>query len=312
MANLGYIQIIRICNQECLFCSNPATGKVISLDEAKKTVDDYIKLGYEGLIWTGGEPTLYPHLVELIQYAKDKNIHSRLITNGQKICNYKYFKRLADAGLDHVNISLFSHRPKMQAFLTKKKDSFKNIVKALRNAEKLGITVNINTVINKYNSDHLSEVVKFVVEEFPFVRHFVWNNMDPLMNRASKNIDTIPTLNGFELELHQAMKFLDQSGRTFRVERVPLCYMVEYGDRSTETRKIVKKEERSVHFLDDARGRVRQTDWQHGKAECCKVCKLNNICAGLWQMDKYYFSKELYPVFVDPKIIEKRILEDEN
>lgn len=312
MANLGYIQIIRICNQECLFCSNPATGKVISLDEAKKTVDDYIKLGYEGLIWTGGEPTLYPHLVELIQYAKDKNIHSRLITNGQKICNYKYFKRLADAGLDHVNISLFSHRPKMQAFLTKKKDSFKNIVKALRNAEKLGITVNINTVINKYNSDHLSEVVKFVVEEFPFVRHFVWNNMDPLMNRASKNTDTIPTLNGFELELHQAMKFLDQSGRTFRVERVPLCYMVEYGDRSTETRKIVKKEERSVHFLDDARGRVRQTDWQHGKAECCKVCKLNNICAGLWQMDKYYFSKELYPVFVDPKIIEKRILEDEN
>lgn len=312
MANLGYIQITRICNQECLFCSNPSTGKIIGVDEAKKTVDDYVKMGYAGLIWTGGEPTLYPHLAELIRYAKNKGIHSRLITNGQKISDFKYFKKLADAGLDHVNISLFSHRPKVQALLTKKKDSFKNIIAALKNAEKLGVIVNINTVINRYNSDHLSELVKFIVKEFPFVRHFVWNNMDPLMNRASKNIDTIPTLNGFELELHRAMKFLEQNGRTFRVERVPLCYMAEYGDRSTETRKIVKEEERSVHFLDDPRGRIRQTEWRHGKADCCEVCKLNGICAGLWQMDKYYFSKELYPVFIDPEIIKKKILRDKD
>ena len=123
MANLGYIQITRICNQECLFCSNPATGKMINLKEAKKVVDDYIKLGYEGLIWTGGEPTLYPHLPELIKYAKSKNMPSRIITNGQRISDYKYLKQLVDAGLNHVSVSLFSHKPKIQAFLTKKEDS---------------------------------------------------------------------------------------------------------------------------------------------------------------------------------------------
>lgn len=310
MANIGYIQITRVCNQECLFCSNPSTGKIIDFDEAKKTVDDYIDLGYRGIIWTGGEPTLYPRLAELINYAKERGIHSRIITNGQRLSDFKYFKKLVDAGLEHMNVSLFSHKSKIQNFLAQKDDSYKHIIKALDNAGKLGITTHINTVINKYNSDHLSDIVKFVVEKYPFVKHFIWNNMDPLMNRASKNIDTIPTLNGVELELFRAMKFLDDKNKTFRVERVPLCYMVEYAYRSTETRKIVKKEERSVHFLDDKRGRICQIKWEHGKAECCKVCKLNDICAGLWQMDKYYSSKELYPVFVDPEIIIKKVLSD--
>lgn len=310
MANSGYIQITRVCNQECLFCSNPANGRIIGIEEAKKTVDDYIKLGYKELIWTGGEPTLYPYLPDLIKYACQKKVRSRIITNGQRISDFKYFKTLIDAGLDHINISLFSHKPEIQALLTKKKDSLKNIIKALKNSGKFKIAVNVNTVINKYNSDHLSDITKFVVKKFPFVRHFIWNNIDPLMNRASANSNTIPRLNDFELELHKAMKFLDESGKTFRVERVPLCYMAEYAHCSTETRKIVKSEERSVHFLDDQKGRVRQTRWQYGKAEQCQPCFFNKICAGLWQMNKYYSSKELYPVFIDPEKIKGKILHE--
>ena len=309
MANLGYIQITRICDQECLFCSNPANGKVIDFAAAKKAVDDYIARGYTGIIWTGGEPTLYPRLAELIAYAHERGIHSRIITNGQRLSNRMYFKKLVDAGLVHVNISLFSHKPKVQNFLAQKKDSYRRIMVALKNAQEIGVTTHVNTVINTYNADHLSDIVRFVVEKYPIVNHFIWNNMDPLMNRASTNISTIPTLNEFERELFKAMKFLDDHKKTFRVERVPLCYMTEYAQYSTETRKIVKGEERSVHFLDEKK-EVRQKKWEHGKASCCRVCTLNDICAGLWQMDAYYSSKELYPVFVDPEKIRKKIMND--
>src|SRR3989304_7805846 len=111
MAKLGYIQITRTCGQECLFCSNPANGKVIDFAAAKKAVDDYIIRGYTGIIWTGGEPTLSPRLAELIAYAHERGIHSRIITNGQRLSDRMYFKKLVDAGLAHVNISLFSHKP---------------------------------------------------------------------------------------------------------------------------------------------------------------------------------------------------------
>lgn len=309
MANLGYIQITRICDQECLFCSNPSNGKVIDFGAAKKAVDDYIARGYTGIIWTGGEPTLYPRLAELIAYARERGIHSRIITNGQRLADQKYFAKLIDAGLAHVNISLYSHKPKIQNFLAQKNDSYRRIMKALNNAQELGVTTHVNTVINAYNADHLSDIVRFVVEKYPIVNHFIWNNMDPLMNRASTNVNTIPTLNAFELELSRAMKFLDEHKKTFRVERVPLCYMAEYAHCSTETRKIVKGEERSVHFLDEKK-EVRQKKWEHGKAPCCAACTLNSICAGLWQMDSYFASQELYPVFIDPDMIRKKIAND--
>jgi MoaA/NifB/PqqE/SkfB family radical SAM enzyme len=310
MANLGYIQITRVCDQECVFCSNPANQRLIKAEEAKKIVDKYKKSGYDGIIWTGGEPTLYPFLAELIAYAKKKKISSRLITNGQMTADFKYSKSLVDAGLGSVHVSLHSHIPSVQNYLSSNKRSFANIVKTIENLKKLGVETQIITVINKKNAGHLSRTVEWIIKKFPHIRHFVWNNIDPLMNRASENSFIIPRLNDFELELKKAMDILCASGGTFRVERVPLCYMADYAECSTETRKIVKEEERSVHFL-DKKGLVRQTDWQHGKTDCCKVCLVNKICAGLWQMDKYYSSKELYPLFIDPKKIISKIKKEE-
>ncbi len=226
---------------------------------------------------------------------------------GQKTAEFDFTKILADAGLDHINVSTHSYRDSVQAFLTENPDSLKNIAKTLENTGRLDISTDVNTVINSYNADHLDLTVKWIVKNFPHVRHFVWNNIDPRMNRASQNRDTIPRLRDFEIPLFKACKFLEATNRTFRVERVPLCYMAEFAHCSTETRKIIKNEERIVHFLDEKRF-VRQTDWQHGKAECCKACFLEPICAGLYEMDSYYDSAELYPLFIRKEIIINKVM----
>src|SRR5205085_3569188 len=159
-------------------------------------------------------------------------------------------------------------------FLTGVKGSHRLAMQALENLGAAGATVNINTVINMFNADHLDENVRAFTGRFPFIRHFVWNNLDPSMGRAETNRDTAHRLADFELSLARAMRFLHSTGRTFRVERVPLCYMTEFAHASTETRKIVKSEERIVHFLDE-KGTVRQTSFVHPKAESCKHCTLN-------------------------------------
>jgi len=309
MANLAYIQVCRICNQECRFCSNPSLDKIVSLKKAKGLIDKYIDLGYEGVILSGGEPTLYPHLRELIAHATKKKFPVRIITNGQETAKFAYIKSLVDAGLNHINLSIYSDNSSIQSFLTKNNNSLSKIKKTLNNAEKLKITVDIGTVINKYNADHLSRIVKWLVSGYPFIRHFVWNNLDPLMNQASKNPDTIPRLVDFELELYKAMYFLNSQGRTFRIERVPLCYMTEFAHCSTEARKIIKKEERTIYFL-DKKGLQFQKGWAYGKADCCDICFLNEICPGLYMIDEYFSSKELYPVFVSKNEVVKRVLTD--
>ncbi|NTW27400.1 MAG: radical SAM protein [Candidatus Moranbacteria bacterium] len=310
MAKLGYIQVTRQCNQKCIICSNPPTEQLLSLLAAKRKVDEIKNEGGEGIIITGGEPTLYKYLPELIAYAYKEGIFPRIITNGQKLASWRYAKALNAAGLRHLHVSIYSCRDDVQAAISQNADSLKNITKALDNLKRLGdMTVNMNIAISKLNAGHLSETVSWVVEKYPMVQHFVFNNLDPHMNRASENPEVVPRMHDFELELHKSLNFLEKNGKTFRVERVPLCYLAGFEFASTETRKIVKKEARTVYFL-DTKEKLTQSTWESEKAPWCNACELNDICAGLFGWGRFYSIEELSPVFIDKNEIIKKIKDE--
>ena len=309
MANLGYMQLVRGCNQYCRFCSNPASGYMLDLPTACRQVDDFVARGYFGVILTGGEPSLSPIVADVARYATGCGLHVRMITNGSQLAKPGLAQSYRDAGLSCFHVSIHTARAELEDFLTGVKGSFGLAMRALEQLGEVGATVNINTVINKYNADHLDETVMALTGRFGFIEHFVWNNLDPSMGRAETNRDTAPRLGDFELSLARAMRYLHRTGRSFRVERVPLCYMPEFAHCSTETRKIIKGEERIVHFL-DTKGTVRQTDFRHPKADVCQQCPLDSICGGLFERGDHYDLAELHPVFVDPQPIVDRVLAD--
>ncbi len=307
MANLGYIQVTRACNQHCRFCSNPPIGRQQTWEAVERQLASLADLGYQGVIFTGGEPTLSPFLERAIASARALDLEPRIITNGQLLADRARLEALAAAGLDHVHLSVHTYREDLQAFLTENPASLENIRKALENLGALGFHVDVNTVICAQNADHLHETAAWVIRNYPFVRHFVWNNLDPTTERCREHPDVLCRLPDFEYSLHRAMSLVARSGRTFRVERVPLCYMAEFAEFSTETRKIVKAEERIVHFLDEAKGTVRQTEWVHAKAPVCRICRFDSICAGLFAPEVYGIET-LSPVFLSPDRVRKAIL----
>jgi len=308
MAKISYIQIIRKCNQQCLFCSNPDNLRAMTLAKVKERIVEFKKQGTNEIIFTGGEPTLHEDLLDIIKYASDNNIKSRIITNGQ-LLSRDYLSDLIKAGLKHLHLSFYSYKPQIQNYLSQNDDSYKNIIIALNNLKDTNISVNINTVINKKNAEHLDKNVIFLTTKYPFINHFVFNNLDPFMNRASENSFIVPRLVDFKKSLNNALKILKLNKKTFRVERVPLCYMLDHAQYSTETRKIVKKENRIISFLDD-REILNQSHDQFKWAELkeCQSCSLNKICAGLYAADKYYDPGELKPQTVDPQLIINKIL----
>mgnify|MGYP005855095797 CR=1 FL=1 len=310
MANLGYIQVVRHCNHLCGFCSNPTTPYTHDLESMKVLVDDLVRRGYFGVIMTGGEPTLHPELPRIVAYAAERGLHVRMITNGSRLSDRAFAAELAAAGLRLVHVSIYSVRPEVEARLRGAEGTLDRAFAALDAAHAAGIEVNVNCVINRLNADHLDDNVRHLIARHPHVRHFVWNNLDPSMGRAEVNqARFVPRLADFELSLHRALRLLDRSGRTYRVEKVPLCYMVEFAHASTETRKIVKLEERVVHFLDDKQT-VRQTEWEHVYAPACAACSLRPICGGLFDRGDAYDPAELAPVFVDMEAVVRRILDD--
>ena len=310
MANLGYIQVVRHCNHFCGFCSNPATPYVHDLASMRPLVDDFVRRGYFGVILTGGEPTLHPDLPAIARYATDAGLHVRIITNGTRLADPAYARALAAAGVRLAHVSIYSVRPEVEARLRGHAGTLTTALAALDSAHAAGLEVNVNCVINRHNADHLDVNVRYLTRHHPQVRHFVWNNLDPSMGRAEVNqAQFTPRLADFELSLERALRHLHKGGRTFRVEKVPLCYLGSFAWASTETRKIVKGEERIVHFL-DAKQTVRQTDWGHVYAEGCAACTLREICGGLFDRGAAYDPAELAPQFVDPDPIVRAIIED--
>lgn len=295
MANIGYIQVNRHCNNACHFCSNPSNGQNISYDRGKTLIDDFIKKQYAGIIFTWGEPTLSPDLPKWIAYAKEKGMPSRIISNGMMCASLPYVEKLAQAGLKLIHFSVYSYNPKIHDFLTDTPGSWKRLMLSIKNALSLGINVQINTVINHYNQNHLEATVQFLVKQFPKIHHFVWNNLDPEMMRKTKIAwSTLPDFDAFKVSLKNSLDFLSRTGRTFRVEKMPLCYIRWYEFCSTETRKIVKNEERIIHFL-DSREEIHETDFHHEKWNECNNCDLKMICSGVYEREKYYNYVKVYP-----------------
>jgi MoaA/NifB/PqqE/SkfB family radical SAM enzyme len=276
----------------------------------KVLVDDFVKRNYFGVILTGGEPTLHPELPKIAAYASEQGLHVRMITNGTRLADPEFARAVAEAGVKIAHISVYSIRPEVEEVLRGTPGTLEKAYAAVRNAHEYGIEININCVINKLNADHLHENIDYWIEHHPYIRHFVWNNLDPSMGRAEVNqAKFTPRLAEFEVSLQKALRRLYATGRTFRVEKVPLCYMTEFAWASTETRKIVKGEERIVHFL-DKKQTVRQTDWEHIYSDTCEQCALRPICGGLFDRGNAYDPAELYPVFVSMDAIVEKIITD--
>lgn len=309
MANIWYIQVNRHCNNACHFCSNPSNGNNISYERWIELLDDFKERGYDWIIFTWWEPTLSPDLPKWIEYSKKIWMNNRMISNGMMCANPKFMQRLADAWLELVHFSVYSCYDKVHDFLTDTPGSWKKLMLSITNSLNSGIRVQINTVINHYNETHLDKTVQFLTKLFPPIRHFVWNNLDPEMMRKTDTAwSTLPNFDNFKPSLNNAMTYLTETGRTFRAEKMPLCYIPGHEWCSTETRKIVKDEERIVYFLDE-REMIHEVEWGHEKLEKCKSCDLNSICSWVYEYEQFYNYVDVYPQKLT-KEERKKIIED--
>jgi len=95
------------CNFKCPYCRgirNDFSG-TMSIEDAKQLVDYWASDNLESIRFTGGEPTVYPHIVDLVKHAKRRGIKNIAIsTNGS--APMKLYNELMDAGVNDMSISL--------------------------------------------------------------------------------------------------------------------------------------------------------------------------------------------------------------
>ena len=80
--------------------------RLLDTEEWKTILKKAWDWGIPHVIFTGGEPTLRPDLVELVQYAQDLGQVTGLITDGLRLSDSEYRNSLLMAGLDHIMVLL--------------------------------------------------------------------------------------------------------------------------------------------------------------------------------------------------------------
>ena len=91
------------CDCKCYFCK--VWRKRVtepSLEQALETIDTLNNMGCYSLSITGGEPLLYPHITEVVNYAHEKGFIVQINTNGSMLA--ENISKISKADL--VTISL--------------------------------------------------------------------------------------------------------------------------------------------------------------------------------------------------------------
>lgn len=163
--NQCIITITRNCNLRCSFCYAKKTGyienELIEYDDIRKIIDFCNDAKVNFIVLTGGEPTLYPEIMNVIKYIKSRphKIMATIATNGIKLEDFSYCKELIDNGVGYIDISLKGGNGK-ECSETVGRDCFSQQLKAIHNLSILPVEFTCSMVLTHNNINTFCEGIK--------------------------------------------------------------------------------------------------------------------------------------------------------
>lgn len=152
------------CNNRCSWCYTEPTKfncKLMPLNYAKNVLKEIHENGAKKCTLIGGEPTLIPYLTDLIAYGKEIGLFMKIVTNGRMISKRSYLKKIKDAGISLIAISIHSGNPNIHNKITRT-SSFDETLQGVKNCIKEKIDFVTLTTINKINKNDIFETAKFL------------------------------------------------------------------------------------------------------------------------------------------------------
>lgn len=156
----------RRCNAACRFCfASFAEGPDhLPPEDALRVVDRLREAGAEKITFAGGEPTLLPHLGELLAHSKAIGFTTGIVTNGARLGPVL---EASGRAIDWVALSIDSGDDAVQAALGRGRGG--HLARATDLAWRchaLGIRVKMNTVVTALTwQEDMSPVVRAVAPE---------------------------------------------------------------------------------------------------------------------------------------------------
>lgn len=155
------------CNLKCEMCNHwrETREPPVSAERLKEIICELAEMGTKKIHISGGEPMLRPQIPEFVEVGSSLGIKVTMTTNGTLV-DKTLAKRLVEAGLRGVNISIDSPLRKMHEKIRGVDGAFKATTKAVelfgRYKHKGKLTIRINTVVSRTNYQTLETLPELV------------------------------------------------------------------------------------------------------------------------------------------------------
>ncbi|OYX14873.1 MAG: pyrroloquinoline quinone biosynthesis protein PqqE, partial [Rhizobiales bacterium 32-66-8] len=155
------------CPLRCPYCSNPLEleAKARELDTATwvRVFHEAAALGVLHAHLSGGEPAARADLVELVAHCARAGLYSNLITSGIGLSPAR-IGALADAGLDHVQLSIQDADAESADRIAGYAGAFVRKRAVAAQVVAAGLPLTVNMVIHRANVLRTAELVTLAVE----------------------------------------------------------------------------------------------------------------------------------------------------
>jgi len=156
------------CDLACRHCRAEAQPEhdplALSTEEAKRLLDQVESFGRPRpiFIFTGGDPFKRTDLFELVSYASEIGLPPAVSPSGTPLLTADNLRRLKESGAKAISLSIDSSSAERHDDFRRVPGSFKLTTDGWRAARALGLKLQVNTTVTRYNLDDLPNLFRLV------------------------------------------------------------------------------------------------------------------------------------------------------
>ena len=207
------IALTNVCDLYCSYCYAPKHVSKLSVNRLADWLDELDSNGTVGVGFGGGEPTLYPQLAEICQYAAQRtglavsfttHAHHLDIRLARKLKGNVHFLRVSMDGIGNT-------------YETMRGKSFQTLIKQLDYVREIA-PFGINFVVNAKTIHDLDNAV--VIAHNEGAAEFLLLPERSVLGKGGIDIETIHTLRAWVLAYHGPIRI---STSDAHAEDFPIC-----------------------------------------------------------------------------------------
>ena len=161
-------EVTRACAFACKHCRADAQHSPhpdeLTTPESLQLIDRLSEFGSPILVFTGGDPMMRRDLFELIEYATRCGLRCSLTPTATALPTPEQLARAKAAGIRRIALSLDAPTAEVHDEFRQVNGSWERTMRILHSAQTIGLSVQVNTTVTRFNLELLPDMLPFINE----------------------------------------------------------------------------------------------------------------------------------------------------